>query len=110
KFIVREAETIAPEVKSRSGVWYRLNRWREEQLTRGKAITYGDLVRQYIKLNQTDGAFAKILHGRYINYLSEFLSCEKGDTREKALGAWQELKKMDSPKDYRSWAKHQRGR
>jgi hypothetical protein len=105
-FIVREAEKIAPQVKARSGVWYRLNRWREEQLTRGNAITYGDLVAHYVKLNQTDGSFAKIPHGRYINFLSEFLSHEKGATREKALSAWKELKKMDLPKDYRSWAKH----
>ena len=108
-FIVREAERIAPEVKARSGVWYRLNRWREEQLTRGNAIRYRDLVSQYIKLNKTDGAFAKIPHGRYINFLSEFLSHEKGATHEKAVGAWKELKKMDIPKDYDSWAKHQRG-
>jgi len=109
-FIVREAEKIAPEVKARSGVWYRLNRWREEQLTRGNAIRYRDLVSQYIKLNKTDGAFAKIPHGRYINFLSEFLSHEKGATHEKGVSAWKELKKMDIPKDYGSWAKHQRGR
>jgi len=109
-FIAREAAKIAPEVKARSGVWYRLNRWREDQLTRGTAIRYGDLVRQFIALNKTDGAFAKIPHGRYVNFLSEFLSREKGATRQKAVSAWKELKKMDIPKDYDSWVKHQPGR
>src|SRR5262245_56032095 len=37
-FIVWEARTIAPEVREKSGVWYRLNRWREEQITRGATV------------------------------------------------------------------------
>jgi hypothetical protein len=28
-FIIREARKVAPEVREKSGVWYRLNRWRE---------------------------------------------------------------------------------
>jgi hypothetical protein len=54
---------MAPGVREKSGVWYRLNRWREEQTTSGKHPTYGDLVRQYIALNKMK-RFEKIPHGR----------------------------------------------
>src|SRR5215475_2029844 len=50
-FIVEQAHRMAPDVREKSGVWYRLNRWREEQITGGKRPTYGGLVRQYIVLN-----------------------------------------------------------
>src|SRR5205807_1631495 len=46
-FIVEQAHRMAPEVREKSGVWYRLNRWREEQITSGQHPSYGDLVRQY---------------------------------------------------------------
>ena len=35
-FIVAQARVIAPDVREKSGVWYRLNRWREEQIISGK--------------------------------------------------------------------------
>jgi hypothetical protein len=104
-FIVREAKKLAPGVNARSGARYRLNRWREEQLTQGVVITYGDLVRQYVTLCQREEPFARIPHGRYINFVADFLASEKGATRQQALQAWKQLKKMDVPKDYRSWRK-----
>jgi SAP domain-containing protein len=104
-FIVREAKKIIPDLKEKSGVRYRLNRWREEQLTQGKKISYGDLVKQYIKLNQAKEPFARIPHGRYINFVSDFMSKEKNATRQDAARAWAKLKKMDIPKDYNAWAK-----
>ena len=45
-FIVEQARLMAPEVREKSGVWYRLNRWREARITSGKHPTYSDLVRQ----------------------------------------------------------------
>jgi len=45
---------------------------------------------------------------RLICSKGEFLSHEKGATRENAVSAWQELKKMDIPKDYSSWSEYQR--
>jgi carboxylesterase type B len=107
-FLEREAQKLAPGLKRKSGARYRLNRWREEQLTNGKRITYRDVVKEYVRLNQTEEGFAKIPHGRYINFMSEFLAAEKGATREQAIAAWKRLKKLDVPKDYRSWVKHQR--
>ena len=103
-FIVQQAKKIAPEVREKSGVWYRLNRWREEQLTSGKRPTYGDLVQQYITLNRLE-RFEKIPQVRYINFLAEFLAREKNATRADAIAAWKKVKAMDMPNTYASWAK-----
>jgi len=106
-FIIREAKRLAPEVREKSGVWYRLNRWREEQIITGKQPTYGDLVRQYIALNKLE-RFEKVPQDRYINFVAAFLVAEKGATHSDAIAAWTELKTMNTPKNYPSWAKAQR--
>jgi hypothetical protein len=107
-FIRTEGNKLAPGLKIKSGVWYRLNRWRDEQITKGKKITYGDLIQLFVKLNQTDGKFEQIAVGRYINFLSEFLENEKGATRQEAINEWKKLKKQDIVKDYKSWKRHQK--
>jgi hypothetical protein len=106
-FLDREAQKLAPGLKRKSGARYRLNRWREEQLVKGVKLTYGDLVKEYVRLNQTEEPFAQIPHGRYINFVSDFLAAEKGATREQAMKVWAQLKTLDIPKNYRSWAKSQ---
>jgi hypothetical protein len=103
-FIVEQARRMAPDVREKSGVWYRLNRWREERITRGAHPTYGDLVRQYVALNKAP-RFERIPHGRYINFVADFLKAGKSATRAEAIAAWNELKKLDVPKDYASWVK-----
>jgi hypothetical protein len=111
-FIVEQARLMAPDVREKSGVWYRLNRWREAQITGGKQPTYGDLVRQYIALNKLP-RLEKIPHGRYINFVADFLQAEHGATRAEAIAAWKQLKKLDVPKNYVSWLKaraNRRGR
>src|SRR4029434_2175855 len=102
-FIVQQARKAAPEVPEKPGVWYRLNRWREEQVTQGNHPTYVHIVRQYIALNNME-RFEKVPHGRYINFVAEFLAAEKS-TRADAISAWTELKSMDVPKSYASWVK-----
>jgi SAP domain-containing new25 len=102
-FLEREGQRLVPSMKRKSGVRYRFNRWREEQLTRGIALTYGDLVREYVRLNETKKPFARIAHGRFINFVSDFTAAEKGATRQDVLRAWKELKALDAPKTYRSW-------
>jgi hypothetical protein len=97
-------------LKKKSGARYRLNRWREEQLIEGVKLTYGDLVREYVRLNQSKERFAQIPQDRYINFMSDFLATEKGATREQAIKAWERLKKLDIPKNYRSWRKFQSSR
>jgi hypothetical protein len=103
-FIVQQARKTAPEVREKSGVWYRLNRWREAQITEGNQPTYGDLVRQYIALNKME-RFEKVPQVRYINFVAEFLAAEKGGTHADAIAAWRELKELDAPKTYASWVK-----
>ena len=103
-FIVRQAHLMAPEVREKSGVWYRLNRWREEQTTSGKSPTYRDLIRQYIALNKMQ-RFEKIPYACYINFVAELLAVGKGATRAEAIAAWKEVKKLNVRKDYASWVK-----
>jgi hypothetical protein len=108
-FIVQQAKQVAPEVREKSGVWYRLNRWREEQITNGNHPTYGDLVQQYVALNRLE-RFDKVPHVRYINFVAAFLAAEKSGSRSDAIAAWAELKTMEIPKDYASWVKARRKR
>lgn len=103
QFLEREALKVAPGMKRRSGARYRLNRWREQQIARGREISYGDLVQEYVRLNLTREPFARIPHGRYINFMSDFLAAETGATRAEAVKAWKRLKAMDAPKTYQSW-------
>ena len=104
-FLEREAQELVPGLKRKSQVRYRLNRWREEQLVNGVKLRYGDLVQEYVRLNLTKEPFAQIPIGRYINFMSDFLAGERGATREQALRAWKKLKKLDVPKNYRSWVR-----
>ena len=103
-FIVEQARMMAPDVREKSGVWYRLNRWREERITSGGRPTYGDLVRRYIALNKMQ-RFERVPHGRYINFVANFLRADKGATRAEAIAAWTTLKELDVPKDFASWVK-----
>lgn len=103
-FIVAQARRMAPDVREKSGVWYRLNRWREEQLTGGKHSTYGDLVLQYVALNRMP-RFEKIPYRCYVNFVAAFLEADNAATRAEAIAAWNELKELDVPKDYASWVK-----
>ena len=109
-FLDREAQRIVPGLKRKSGSRYRLNRWREQQIIKGIKITYGDVVREYVRLNQTEGRFAQIPFDRYINFLSDFLRAEKGSTREQAIQAWKKLKTLDVPKNYGAWKEFQSGK
>jgi SAP domain-containing new25 len=103
-FIIEQARIMAPDVREKSGVWYRLNRWREEQITSGQHPTYGDLVRQYIVLNKRD-RFERIPQVRYINFMADFLEAETTATRTEAIAAWRAIKALDVPKTYVSWVK-----
>jgi len=107
-FVVKEALKIAPNLKRKSGASYRLNGWRGEQIDKGIKITYEDLVKQYVKLNQMEGTFPHAPSGRYINFISDFLAAEKNGTRDEAVNAWGQLKKLDIPKEYQAWKNHRR--
>ena len=102
-FLDREAQKRVPGLKRKSGVRYRFNRWREEQLVKGAKLTYRDLVEEYVRLNQTKQRFPQISHARYINFISDFMAAERDATRKQATKAWQKLKSLEVPKTYRAW-------
>jgi len=101
-FIVEQARRMAPDVRRKSGVWYRLNRWREEQITNGARPTYGDLVRQYVALNRME-RFERVPIVCYNYFVADFLAADKQATRAEIIAAWHELKLLDTPKTYASW-------
>src|SRR5688572_14966797 len=102
-FLEREAKRLDARYRRRSGARYRLNRWRDAQREAGRRITYGDLVREYVRLSLSPGAFAKVPHGRYINFLAEYLEREPRATHAAARRAWHRLKALDAPKTYAGW-------
>jgi hypothetical protein len=102
-FLVKAVLRLAPDMKLKSGARYRLNRWREDQIAQGLKITYADLTRQYVKLNSVEGRFPQAPSGRYLNFMSDFLSHEKNATKSRAIRASKEVKKLDIPKTYRDW-------
>lgn len=106
EFIVKSARKEDKKFKEKSGARYRLNRWREKQIADGDRITYGDLVKEFVRLCKIEGPYPQAPSGRYINFLSDFLAMEEGATREQAIGAWRNLKMLDIPKSYSSWKKH----
>lgn len=107
-FILQEALKIDPAFRRKPGTRYLLNRWREEQLRKGIPITYGDLVRQAMRLNQAKEGPLRIEHGRYINFLSDFMAANQGATKQQALAAWEEVKQLDIPKTYQAWTQHRK--
>jgi SAP domain-containing protein len=109
-FIQREAAKLQPGFTRASGTRYLLNRWREQQLAAGRRITYRDLVLKAIDLNKTKRGPLRMEHGRYINFLSDFRAAHKDASRAEALNAWRELKAMNTPKTYESWAKARKAR
>lgn len=103
-FIEGEAAKLAPGFKRRAGTRYLLNRWREEQLAAGRPITYGDIVRQAIELNQTKRGPLRLAHGRYVNFISDYMAQNRGAPQADAVRAWEEVKRLDMPKTYAAWA------
>jgi hypothetical protein len=49
--------------------------------------------------------FERVPHGRYVNFVADFLAADHGATRAEAITAWNELKELDVPKDYVWWVK-----
>ena len=103
-FLAREAAKLEPGFKRASGTRYLLNRWREAQITNGRRITYGDLVKQAIKLNKTKRGPLRMAHGRYINFVSDFMAANRKASHAAAVRAWKAIKALDAPKTYEAWA------
>ena len=107
-FIEREAAKIQPGFKRASGTRYLLNRWREEQIAAGHRITYRDLVLQAMALNESKRGPLRVEHGRYMNFISDFMATNKGASHDDAVRAWDEVKVIDAPKTYAAWARRAR--
>jgi hypothetical protein len=102
-FIERAAANIQPGFKRAPGTRYLLNRWREEQISGGRRITYRDLVLQAIALNQSKRGPLRVEHGRYVNFISDYMADNEGAAHRDAVKAWHEVKRMDAPKTYAAW-------
>jgi hypothetical protein len=102
-FLEREAKKLSPSYRRRSGARYRLNRWRDAQLAKGRRITYRDLVKTYVRLSAPAARYARVPTGRYINFLADFLRQEPRATRPAAIRAWHAVKRMNCPKTYAAW-------
>ena len=107
-FLEREASKIQPGFKRASGTRYLLNRWREEQIAAGRSITYRDLVLQAIALNESKRGPLRVKHGRYINFISDYMADNRSASHDDAVKAWHEVKAMDAPKTYASWVRFSR--
>jgi len=103
-FIEREAAKLEPAFKRKGGTRYLLNRWREDQLSAGRRITYSHLVKQAIVLNKTNKGPLRLEHGRYINFIADFMAQNPHRSRSDAVRAWKEVKRMDVTKTYEAWA------
>ena len=61
----------------------------------------------YIALNKME-RFEKVPHGRYINFVAEFLAADKRVTRAEAIASWTELKELDVPRTTRPGSRRER--
>jgi hypothetical protein len=107
-FLEREAAKIQPGFQRASGTRYLLNRWREQQIAAGRVITYRDLVLQAIALNQSKHGPLRMEHGRYVNFISDYMANNHGAAHADAVTAWHEVKAMDAPKTYAEWVRSSR--
>lgn len=104
-FIQTEARKRQPGVPKKSGAWYWLNRWREDQIEKRLKITYGDLVEYFLILSNTQERLPRIPSTKFNNFISDFLSAKAG-SRSDATAAWETLKKWDCPKTFEAWREH----
>lgn len=104
-FILSEARKIQPNFPKKSGVWYWLNRWREEQMQKEAHITYEDLVKQFLILSNKKERLPRIPSTKFNNFISDFLKAKEG-SRSEAMNAWEILKKLKIPKTYEAWKKY----
>lgn len=101
-FIQSEAKRRQPNIDKKSGAWYWLNRWREEQKLKELSITYGDLVEHFMVLCNTKDRLPRIPSTKFNNFISDFLAANAG-SRSDATKAWETLKTLDCPKTYNAW-------
>lgn len=103
KFLHDEARKIDTDFSLQSGTKYRLNRWRDDQLIQGNAITYGDLAQAFVHINNSKKTRKRIEGTYYMYFLDDYLKNEPNATHAEAIEAWHALKTMNIPKTYKDW-------
>ena len=78
-FINQEVYKLEPNFKEKSGAKYWLNRWREKEIEKGNTITYDDLIKEYIRLNNID-RLPQISSAKFNNFITDYLKKEEGKT------------------------------
>ena len=101
-FILNEVHRRCPDLPKKSGVWYWINRWREEQASEQRDFTYGELIDEFVRLSTQEGRLPQIPSARFNNFISDFIAAGEG-SREEACSAWEELKRENAPKSYSAW-------
>src|SRR5437870_920369 len=51
----------------------------------------------------------RVEHGRYINFMSDFMAQNPRASQRDAIRAWEQVKRMDAPKTYEAWAAGTKG-
>jgi len=69
-------------------------------------ICYGDLIHEFIRLNDPGVKFERIPVGRYINFIADYVANEEKATRQQAIREWKNLKNQNVEKEYSAWKKH----
>ena len=67
-----------------------------------KVVFFGH--RNLMYHNRTKQGPLRVEHGRYINFISDFMAQNPRRSQGDAVRAWEELKRMDAPKTYEAWA------
>ncbi len=104
-FLNQQAKQIAPNFKRKDGTKYRLNRWRDEQVTKGNLITYEDLAKAYVQINNSNKPRKRIKGSYYMYFLKDYMKKEPNAKREEGIKAWHKLKTLPIPKTYEAWKK-----
>lgn len=91
-----------PGLAPKSGQWYWLNRWREDQLAHGVPITYDDLARHLQELMETEGRLPQIPSAQMNNFLTDLRAdpVTADWSHQHAMEAWRWLKRQPGPKTY----------
>ena len=103
-FILDEAKRIQSDLPQKSGVWYWINRWREDQLET-KEITYGDIINQFIELSNKKDRLPRVPSTKFNNFITDFLAANEG-CRSEAIAAWEQLKESNIPKSFKAWGEN----
>ena len=56
-------------------------------------------------LQHTQRGPVRVEHGRYMNFISDYMADNKSASHDDAVRAWHEVKAMDAPKTYAAWAR-----